>query len=494
MKFAARIVFACLAVGLCARGQDIGDLKKDLRDNDDEKRRRAVTALAELDTKEAWELVIDAMSDSEARVADQAQIELGNTENEHARAGLLDKRGIKSRAESVQGRAIEALGRSTSEVATGVFLKALAHKVSDLRLRAAWSVERLARAEKLGDDPKQKLAKVLERLVVRDKVIEVRAQAFAALVALKPDEAKERIAFLAQSSEPELLVAALQATEWGEDSAAFALANTHAAHPSPSVRRACVEIYGRLGTYDSVGRLIERLGIESNMRLSWRIVEHLQDMSGRRSRRKVPAWKRWYESLTPDWVADARSADRDYGGTTSAFVGIPVLSENIAFLIDFSGSTWERRENGKTRKSVLDVELRKALEALPEDTWFNVIPYATEPIPWKDELVPANKRNVKQAIEAFERNKTSGKGDFLSAALLALSDPRVDTIMVLTDGSPTGGEHWNMELLVPWLVEKNRVRQVAIDSLLVDTKGRLARFWEELGKATGGRSVRIDLE
>ena len=33
------------------------------------------------------------------------------------------------------------------------------------------------------------------------------------------------------------------------------------------------------------------------------------------------------------------------------------------------------------------------------------------------------------------------------------------------DGAPTGGEYWNLRLLVPWLVQKNRYRKVAFDSI-----------------------------
>jgi hypothetical protein len=65
--------------------------------------------------------------------------------------------------------------------------------------------------------------------------------------------------------------------------------------------------------------------------------------------------------------------------------------------------------------------------------------------------------------------------------------------MALTDGAPTGGRRWNLELMADLLPEQNRYRQVAFDVLLVDASSFLRRHWERLCTATGGRTVQVDL-
>ena len=101
--------------------------------------------------------------------------------------------------------------------------------------------------------------------------------------------------------------------------------------------------------------------------------------------------------------------------------------------------------------------------------------------------MPATRRNVERAIEYFEACRESGRGNFYDAALLALEDPDVDTVMVLTDGAPTGGDVWSLELIVPLLVERNRFQRVRFDSVLVDAPRGIERHWHELARRTGGR-------
>lgn len=493
-----KLFVACFAISLLvsattSAGPDLKDLAGKLKDSNDNVRRDAVTDLAKLGTEEAWSLVIDSLDDEAPRVGDAAQLALGETSDEAVVLELQGKRGVKAKSATTQGRVLEALGRSPLEIPAGVFVKPLSSKEEDVRLRAAWSVERLARAGNLGADPKGKLQKALKKVFGKDKSPDLQAAAFSALFAMDQAEWREPLHGMLGEKDSQLVVAALQAASHLEAREAEGLAANVRAHKEARVRRAVVGLLNDIASKRAVELLIERLEVEEDLRVSWSIVEHLQSLSGLKHRKNVRPWKAWFETLDDDWVAGDRNKEHEYDEASAAFVGLPVLSQNVALLIDFSGSTWQEREGGVTRKSKLDVEVERVLEALPETTWFNVIPFATDPIPWEKELVPATKRNVKKALDFFTGCKTSGKGDFLEAALLALEDPRVDTIMVLTDGAPTGGAHWNLQLLVPWLAEKDRYRLVAVDSLLVDTSRGLLRYWEDLAERTGGRSISVDL-
>ena len=78
------------------------------------------------------------------------------------------------------------------------------------------------------------------------------------------------------------------------------------------------------------------------------------------------------------------------------------------------------------------------------------------------------------------------------AIVLALEDERTDNLVILTDGAPSGGTRWNLNLLVPELLERNRYRSVVYDTLIVGDSS-LKRHWDRLAEETGGRCVRIEL-
>ena len=86
-----------------------------------------------------------------------------------------------------------------------------------------------------------------------------------------------------------------------------------------------------------------------------------------------------------------------------------------------------------------------------------------------------------------------GKGDFFAAAELALTDPDVDTLLVFTDGVPTGGRRWKLGLMAMLLEQECRFRGVSVDSVLVDASKRVSNAWREIATRTGGRSMELVL-
>ncbi len=272
------------------------------------------------------------------------------------------------------------------------------------------------------------------------------------------------------------------------------LLRRRSADESLVVRTRAVDALAELGTAEGVRILVDRLAREEETRLGWRIVATLQELTGRKYRGDPRPWKLFADGLAPDWRPAPEGRPSELGEDRSrAFAGLTILSQRVAFLIDLSGSIWKERADGKTRKEVIDGKLRLALESLPSDTLFNVIPFTGTPHPWKDALVPATKSNVRRAIRYFEGCRAQGSGNVYDAILLALEDPAVDTVVILTDGAPTGGRRHRLELMIPLLAERNATRMVAMDSILVDATRRLQLHWEDLSRRTGGRSLAIEL-
>jgi hypothetical protein len=210
-------------------------------------------------------------------------------------------------------------------------------------------------------------------------------------------------------------------------------------------------------------------------------------------RRDARAWKAWAQALPEGWSAAADATPLDAQGTTASLAGLPILSERVTFLIDLSGSMAEERADGSTRKAGAQRELERALRALPATARFNVVPYANDPQPWRKSLVAAEPKNVADALAAFAACSAGGKGNLWDAALLALADPEVDTLVLLSDGAPSGGARWNLELIRALFAERNRFRRVVLDCALVDPGAAVERYWREIAADCGGRVHRVSL-
>jgi hypothetical protein len=170
---------------------------------------------------------------------------------------------------------------------------------------------------------------------------------------------------------------------------------------------------------------------------------------------------------------------------------LDAASDRLAVLIDFSGSLWNTQADGRTRKELLDPEFRAFAEALPEGARFNVIPYTGTPHPWQERLVPVDARTVRDVQTAFARWTMRGQGDAFGAIEVALADPEVDRILLLTDGAPTGGRRWDLPLAIELLLQGCRLRPVTYDVVLVDAPRGTARKWERLTSETGGRLLSV---
>ena len=75
-----------------------------------------------------------------------------------------------------------------------------------------------------------------------------------------------------------------------------------------------------------------------------------------------------------------------------------------------------------------------------------------------------------------------------------LADPEVDTILVVTDGAPTGGDCWDLGLLGELLEEECRWSSITVDVVLIDGSPGLHSRWREITSRTGGQltAVRFD--
>jgi len=494
---------ALFAIAVCGQphGQDgkggVEELETKLRSPDKWARAAAVEGLALCRTPRAWKLVLEALADPKGEVADTAQLLFAQVDDPKTCELLGKQAGIEAKDALVRARAAELLGRLAFDPSPKWLVEALEDEEAEVRRMGAWSIERLARADRVDEKARRALDTPLARRARTERDPLARARALFALAAFDPALARPAVEDALRERDPLVRGAAAALVERVlEPEDRLALLQALAKDEALSVRTVAVDALADLGTRAAVGILVGRLGDETEERLALRCVARLQCLSGLKHRRDPRPWNDWFRALPSDWTGSEtvfRDTPEESSGGTAALAGLTVLSRRVAILIDLSGSIWNERPDGRTRKDVVDEKLREALEALPAETRFNLIPYTGEPHPWQERLVSAAPSRVRAAAAWFEDLHESGSGNLWDAMLLALEDPEVDTLMVLFDGAPTGGTRHRLELFVPLFLERNAARRVVVDLILVDASRRLESFWRGLAEGTGGRLTAVTL-
>ncbi|MFT7485672.1 MAG: HEAT repeat protein [Candidatus Paceibacteria bacterium] len=472
--------------------RDLDLLTRELTNKDAGKRRRAVRDLAQIGGRKAWPLVIEALADPKGEVADEAQFCLAGLDEPKLMRSLYGKQGLGSRDALLQARVAEALGRFDSPLDAQQLLKRVSRPNPGTSEMLLWSIERLARRGKLAGDL-AKCGRGLKKLAQGSGSVSVRCQALCALLAVDEDCAREVLTQMLGDRVAQVRRTALNGLVRLDPHVALEVGARLRADESPCVRLAALNAIGLGRNKRSLLLLAERLELEDRYRLRVACVEELQQLSGRKHKLNPVHWQRWIESLPEDWMASTHAENLAEVGGTVSFAGLPVLSDRVCFLIDFSGSLWYEREGRPARKGKVDELVRASLPRLSAETEFNLIPYTGEPHPWRESLVEATPRNVRAAISDFEENTVRGSGNVFDAVLLALEDEATDRIVILTDGAPTGGARWKLDLMVPLLQQATRFNGVAIDAIVIDARPGLQKHWFRLAQSTGGRGVALDL-
>ncbi|MEX1025917.1 MAG: hypothetical protein WD226_12660 [Planctomycetota bacterium] len=474
------------------------ELARDARTGRNYERARAVRALADLDSPEAWEVVFELLDEPAGEAGGSAGWYLGTCRVAAIVERLAGKEGLGARDERTRARAAEALGRSPLEVdIEALFRAASKDRDADVR-RFAWRAFGLRAANQdVWGDAKQraKRTRALVTAAEKEKDVAARGRALVVAATLLGDEARAAVARAVTDKRPGIRAAAAHAA--GVLEGAGAWLDALAADEHWSVRRAAFEAWATAPSRATLEKLVERLVAETRPRLRARLVALLREFSGHKHGADARAWRDWLGSLEAGWRPHSgqRSSRPAPLEVSSTWRGVPILSGSVAFLIDLSGSIREQRADGRTRKDVVDEELAEALASLGPEAQFVLVGYHGDVLVWRDEPQAATATNVEKALEWFRKIDSSGPGNLWSAieATWSLSDA-IDTLFVLHDGAPTGDVHYRAELYRDLFLAANLTRSTFFDTILVDSPRYVRGLFSELAERSGGIVAARDLD
>lgn len=426
-------------------------------------------------------------------------------------------------------------GFKTPAPIEALFQRALAEKKVELRAALLWSA-----ADGRYPPPEAALEKLRKWLT--DKQWTLRRRVVQLLAPHADAAGLDALLPLLLDPEPAVRISCFDALAARRHAALLEPALAALSDPDWQVRASAIAALVPLRDKRSVGPLIECL-LREEGRLREDAVNALRRLTGRDFGLDGAAWKRFWDGIgdrfelpSEEELAKreaARAEERaKYSGSPS-FLGVDTPSRSILFVIDVSGSMETLFVNRApfgdkvypswSRMDVVKTELKATVAALDDNTRFEVVAFAGEVIPWRKQLVVANKLQRLAAIEWIDKlqpiggqpdadmaragiapspeqlklGKTNTFGALMYAigARDAAGKPvpeggyrlEVDTVYFLSDGQPSVGEFTDPDDIRKEVAKANELRRVVIH---VIGMGQFQKRWMgEVASDSGGKFI-----
>jgi Mg-chelatase subunit ChlD len=255
---------------------------------------------------------------------------------------------------------------------------------------------------------------------------------------------------------------------------------------------------------ETVSALIEKLP-KTQGRQAGEIVDLLEYLTGEKYPAETAGWKIWWDQNRETWSPAEISEDSEDGEKKDVSTAVrdglygEIASERVVFLLDVSGSMLASTAVDDSRIEIAKKQLKRVLQGgLTTKSKFTVVAFSDELTVLSPKLIKAKGASLKKAIDFVDSLEAGGETNSYGALKKAFADREVDTIYVLSDGSPTAGEETSLSLISDAVSQWNRYRGVRIHciGLFAGTapnqdEARASEFLKTLARMNFGKYVEI---
>lgn len=321
-----------------------------------------------------------------------------------------------------------------------------------------------------------------------------RRQALVGLHELLRKEAEWRTELRGYLGEAELKLVAIDLLADAKDEEFAPQVYALLTDPDWRTRAAAYDFCRRLRAASALGPLIDRLGKEQD-RMRQDVVEALTAITGQ-SLATDMQWKAWWldnkdtfkVAAAPAPAPQKKRADPD-AGSTRTYYSMPVVSANVMFVIDRSGSMQAQiGTGGGTRLDEAKRQLVRVLGSTPLGHKVGVIAFETGVQRVQDKLLKLDEKGRAGLIGKVKALTLGGGTNVHDGLQAAFGDPDVDTIYLLTDGDPSAGPITDPAQLRAAVAKWNRLRRIRIHCISVGTDSKLL---EGLAADAGGHYISV---
>jgi hypothetical protein len=348
----------------------------------------------------------------------------------------------------------------------------------------------------------------------RKHALQLKLAAARAVGGAAADVMEELAASLPKAKEPEEQIVLLDAM-----ATAGRTAQLHAtpviallASKQEAVAERAAQTLAKLAVAEAIGPMIELLSrVEGQTRL--RVAAALEVLTGQQFAANVSMWRAWWQQDGAMFVASGKQlgngtpSSRGKGDADRYYFGIPQQdSKSILYVIDCSGSMkaeidWHGKD-GKpvktTRIEACKFELVRALGLLQPTQGFAILWYNDQPHFWEPKLQLATKEAVARAqafVDTLQPAQSTNIHDSLEQGFQLVGrgardksyGTELDTIFLLTDGSPTtpDGKPDSTDKILLGVRAWNALQRVTIHCIAIG-KDLNGAFLSRLASENGG--------
>jgi hypothetical protein len=389
---------------------------------------------------------------------------------------------------------------------------------------------RLARAlvVRLFGESRDEKARDLLRAALTDSFWLVRANACLALARLGDTESVAKIGAIAGSDpSPKARIGAMDAlAAYGPAAAsAWPAIAGNLQHSAWQMRTATCDAAVALGNIAAVDGLIERLDLEAG-RIHEDCRKALAALTGidkawsgetwkkywakekaiRELERRIPEGSRPPKPVYEDETVYAKEKKED-----PTYYGIRIYARTVGYVLDMSASMDQgfllspalaeklgHAYEGTTRMDVCKEELARSIRSLDPRTRFNIVFFNDKVRAWQNAPIAAGQATKDAAIQAVKNLVPKGETNYFDGLreILQMRDPQSalsgeftdtpDTLLFLTDGTPTDGEITKGDELLSWFNQRNRFARLRVHVIAMGNTGVDLEFLRNFGEQNGG--------
>jgi von Willebrand factor type A domain len=403
--------------------------------------------------------------------------------SESSSGGTASSRGSKT-SKSTSAKSLDSLLKSKAE---SHWKKGLASVTS----------------ESLSDDEiVESLARFVNRETAAENLTMPLVRAMSLLAEAKQPQASEALAKILGSGDFRLVMAAADIASTTKDRGflepLMKLTNRREYAQRYGFRRCVIDAVAKYPDKMAVDFLVDRLE-QSDGQLKYETAINLQKMTGQDFGGIAVDWRRWWQKSRDDFVFSSRVQASQpvslkvapkpipWDEPRPSFYGMTIYAKRVVFVIDRSGSM-NSAINGETRLARAQQELQRAIKALTESDYFNIVAFDDRMEVFQTKLVQATDLNKLDGIRfgyGLEPRGDTACYEPLKMGLDASND--LELMLFLSDGEPNAGALVDPQAIVVAIANHNLTQRTTINTLGIDARSVHEAFLKNLAEKNYGK-------